>query len=571
MQGDERHRWRHDPLLGPPRLLEFTTRVDPMFGIGSATVSPRWPKGIVIPMLVSRLLLCAGLLTSITLTGCLDHPLKEVQYDSFSEAPTTVPVDPRRKVDILFVIDNSGSMGEEQAALARNFEAFVGALEDEDVDADYRIGITTTDDGNPWCTGTGPESGALQLRSCRDHLDDFVFSPGTSAEVDRRTEACEARCPEELAGLTTLPTAIEQGGTTESRPWLERGNGTSNVPDGITTAQALACWGPQGINGCGYESPLESMRKALIRSDRTEEAGFGFMRPDALLQVVFITDEADCSMGPGGAAAFDPNGSRALWPDPDVACSTGEDGHRHCEPTDIDAEGNPAAGGDEVLHPLGRYVEVLDEIDRFKRGVLAQDTPLVLVSVIAGVPADYAGQDIDYGPGTDAEFEADYGVGAGCSSGNGEAVPPVRLRALADAFADEPGTNLYSVCDEDYSPALEAIAQILLERLRPSCVDACVANVDSMVDGDLQSCTVVHERDGQSSSVPTCLRSADGSWERPEGADLCVYAVTDEDMHLSCQQPGQNIELRFVRAPGVAYGDVTATCEISGTTQLDCP
>lgn len=45
--------------------------------------------------------------------------------------------------DVLFVLDDSASMDEEQARLALNFGSFVVAL--EETFADYRIGVTTTD------------------------------------------------------------------------------------------------------------------------------------------------------------------------------------------------------------------------------------------------------------------------------------------------------------------------------------------------------------------------------------------------------------------------------------------
>ena len=522
-------------------------------------------------------------LSAVALTGCLDHPLKEVQYDSVSVDTSVLPVDFRRKIDILFVIDNSGSMGEEQAALAANFSVFVDLLEAESVDADYRIGVTTTDDGNPWCSGTGPEAGALQLRSCRDHLDDFVFASGTAEEIDRRVEACEQRCPEQLAGLTTEPTTTDEDAQARPRPWLQRELGVSNVPSGVTTAQALACWGPQGINGCAYESPLEAMRKALVRSGRADEDGAGFLRDDALLQVVFITDEADCSLGPAGFEAFDPDGSRALWSDPTaaqpssalcwnagVACHTQDDGRTHCEPADLDAQGQPTSGDDAVLHPLSRYLEILEQIDQHKRARSGRDTPQVLVSVLAGVPEQYAGEPVDYGPGDDPEFRADFGVGAGCSSGNGEAVPPVRLLALANAMTDEPGSNLFSICNEDYSPVLEVIAQRLVDRLRPSCVEACVAQVDTLIDGVLPSCTVVQEHEGQSRAVPHCVMQADGTFARPEGEPLCVHAVTGDELAAACRAEG-NVEFRFLRGPGASYGDVTATCERAPNPRVDCP
>ena len=47
------------------------------------------------------------------------------------------------QVDVLFVVDDSGSMSAEQASLAANFDAFIHAA--EDWETDYRIGVTTTD------------------------------------------------------------------------------------------------------------------------------------------------------------------------------------------------------------------------------------------------------------------------------------------------------------------------------------------------------------------------------------------------------------------------------------------
>ena len=64
-----------------------------------------------------------------------------------------IQIEVNKDVDILFVVDNSGSMGEEQANLSENFGRFVGVLEADDVKANYRLGITTTDDSNYWCKG----------------------------------------------------------------------------------------------------------------------------------------------------------------------------------------------------------------------------------------------------------------------------------------------------------------------------------------------------------------------------------------------------------------------------------
>ncbi len=68
--------------------------------------------------------------------------LDAVQIDEFDQLG-------RPKVDILFVIDDSCSMREEQAALASNFQAFIQFAETQALD--YQIAVTTTDvgDGNP--------------------------------------------------------------------------------------------------------------------------------------------------------------------------------------------------------------------------------------------------------------------------------------------------------------------------------------------------------------------------------------------------------------------------------------
>lgn len=48
------------------------------------------------------------------------------------------------KIDILWVIDNSGSMGDEQLALAQNFEFFIEDFINKNID--FKMAITTTDD-----------------------------------------------------------------------------------------------------------------------------------------------------------------------------------------------------------------------------------------------------------------------------------------------------------------------------------------------------------------------------------------------------------------------------------------
>lgn len=77
-----------------------------------------------------------------------------------------------RKVDILWVIDNSGSMSDNQAALAYNFEIFINQFVDKNVD--FKMAITTTDPrsshvGNIW------KDSHLYLTTQKLHEDRAAF------------------------------------------------------------------------------------------------------------------------------------------------------------------------------------------------------------------------------------------------------------------------------------------------------------------------------------------------------------------------------------------------------------
>lgn len=59
--------------------------------------------------------------------------------EQYQQASTYVP----RKLDVLFVVDNSGSMSSSQAALAANFPSFIDYFKNKGYD--FKIAVTTTD------------------------------------------------------------------------------------------------------------------------------------------------------------------------------------------------------------------------------------------------------------------------------------------------------------------------------------------------------------------------------------------------------------------------------------------
>ncbi|MCA9648610.1 MAG: hypothetical protein H6712_27025 [Myxococcales bacterium] len=362
---------------------------------------------------------------------------------------TTGPVPTVRQVDILFVVDNSGSMGEEQGKIAASIGNLVGVLDGASPPVDYRIGVTTTDNGNPWCQGTGPEGGALVATSCLGRLSDFVFEG--AQVIDATEEACLDVCAIEALGLDT--------------PWIDvqSSTGTTNAPEGAVI-DALRCMLPQGINGCGFEQPLESLYKSIQRFDSQAEASYGFHRDGALLAVVIITDEVDCSHNPEHETIFLPDGNRVFWSDPTgpaptsavcwnagVECAGSGNPYDECHSQDLDENGEVVTEGavdDAVLHPVVRYTAQLAGAG-------------VFVVSIDGVTE--SGFPVYADALSDPEFQESFGIGPGCESSAGRAVPPVRIR---DVVASVSGAeNQYSICSSGFEVAMNAIATGILLRL----------------------------------------------------------------------------------------------------------
>ena len=483
-------------------------------------------------------------LTAITLLGgCLDHPLKDVEYEKVVVPDTTFDLDINRDVDILFVIDNSGSMADEQARLARNFKEFVGAL--DGMDLEYRIGLTTTDVGRTACKGGTPEDGDLVLRSCLDAVADGAFTN----DVDDASAACTDQCSLLAAQLEIQPT-LAADGQRQARPWLESIAGHTNLPEGTTIADALACFGPQGIDGCGYESPLEAMRLAL---DKGRSEGSQFLRDEALLAVVFVTDEADCSTNPAFERAF--TTEDAFWNDAEprrtsgicwragVECPGDGPEYAECHAINRGIDGQAAvADEDAVLFPTDRYINFLDGLRAAPKdpannssdaGPRARD---VLVSLIAGVPVGYDEFKAEI-PYMDAEpgsvQQINFGVAPGCTITEdgvlSTAIPPVREREVAEAFARDDKRNLFSICQDSYVSALAQIADAIQKELPPpACAKSCIADSDPTTDILEPTCEVREIYQGNSEKLPLCQHDGT-SWQTPDGADVCFYLLTDPD------------------------------------------
>ena len=364
-------------------------------------------------------------------------------------------VEPGNAVDILFVIDNSGSMGSAQAGLAAGMSSMVGAL--DAAGADWRIAVTTTDNGNPWCQ-TNSAAGNFVASSCRSRLNDFVFQG--AEQVDVTEEACLNVCGHEDLGI--VATAVDDDPEPKPRPWLQ-GGAEPNFAGEIPAAEALSCLLPQGINGCGFEAPMESMFKAISRTQKLGEDEYGFLRDEAHLIVVVISDEVDCSHNHEFNEIFLPDGLKTFWSNPDdpsptsavcwnagVECSGGPGTYDECHAVDLAEDGSPVANSDNaVLHPVSRYRDQLATLASMKPAGAT-----VSLFGIVGVPPGYAddGAEISYKDSMDPIEQDSFGIGPGCVAGDIAARPPVRIREVAEGLLGE--RALYSICDGDLSPSL---------------------------------------------------------------------------------------------------------------------
>ena len=549
-----------------------------------------------------RLLAPVSFVTTLALLGCGSTSLEPLETETGSETENQLQLTENKDIDVLFVIDNSGSMGQEQANLAANFGAFIEVLEANDVEANYRIGITTSDNGNPWCPPgtTSPEGGKLVLSSCRERLGDFLFNNG---EIDVQDLACTDICSLDAAALEPLPSTTDQDPNPAPRPWLEKIEGHTNIPQGTSTVDAFRCFGPQGIKGCGFESQLESMFLALTRAQNSEEASYGFMRTSAILAIVFVTDEADCSYNKSWSEIFDTDGGRVFWEDPNadfpssgvcwnagVSCYGDPSSYEDCVATNYDAFAAPdASDQDAVLQPLSRYYEFVDGLE-FDKRQLNPDAD-VIVGLIGGVQPDGSLVYADVAD-SDPEFQLDFGIGPGCTGPMGEAaVPPVRLREFTDTYTSE---NLHSICAADYTGALERIADEIRTKIIPACYYRCAADTDPETPVLDAACEVEQNVPGVGErSVPECLREADGayavdpasgSYVMPDSeAEICFAVRTDtgdqtqdalDDIAAYCIDSGANLEFQLAYPAGVLAPEgasTLATCVTSDEPASDCP
>ena len=183
--------------------------------------------------------------------------------------PETGPEGGCQKIDFLFVVDNSGSMADEQESLANSFGGFIHSIQNTVMAKDYHIMVIDTDAGNAF------------LQQCFVICGIFPECEGYPCNMLPQAEGCDAALG---TGLIEDPSAKACGVVGDKRYMVD------GQPD---LAGTFSCLAKVGTDGDGSERPMEAMVTAVTALNGPGDCNDGFLRKDALLVVTYITDEED--------------------------------------------------------------------------------------------------------------------------------------------------------------------------------------------------------------------------------------------------------------------------------------
>ena len=303
---------------------------------------------------------------------------------------------------------------------------------------------------------------------------------------------------------------------------------TGDVPDVFACIAAL---------GSGAGSSTSSSR-CCARSGPTHAEqpaqNSGFQRPDAIPQVVLLTNEDISRRPPDSAPSTRPRrrlGDPA-WPlqsyrrNEFTTCRKGTP----CSPAaPTDLSGTCVSAEDGIL------LRVADVVSGLKQ--LKTDPRLIVVSAIAGPPSPYIVTTAPSQVQGDPPWPI---VEHSCMSADGtNADPSIRIQQWVDAF----GTNghFQSICDPNLGGAMPLATQLESVMSGSPCLDAgVIASACTFVDQ-------IRDADGGIHDVPLASCAATGGvapcWSLP-AATTCASGRA----------------VQFVRASGTSVASTTATC-----------
>ena len=203
----------------------------------------------------------------------VEHSTESSTGGALAPKPDVAAVQPCNAVDLLFVIDNSGSMGDEQEQLVASFPGFINGMRTRLKTAqDFHVGVVTSD------------------------------------AYYKNDAGCTA------IGSLITKTGGPQSSNKACGPF--DGGGRYLVQSDPMLLDRFACAAQVGTGGSDDERMARGLLDAV--GPATAKCNQGFLRPDSLLVVVLITDEDDvpdgCDTG-GVCLSYGSGGDPDKWYD----------------------------------------------------------------------------------------------------------------------------------------------------------------------------------------------------------------------------------------------------------------
>jgi hypothetical protein len=529
----------------------------------------------------------------------------------------TVPQSAVRALDMLFVVDNSPSMDAKQKALAASFPTLMTALQSLPIGLpDLHVGVISSDFG----AGQGEAGG-----NCSVVLGNQGILWGNDLTEDPLSQSNKYATTKNISDLVgNLGCGMAEGArwieNVQSSIGLERRkNYRGNLPDVFSCLTSAV-----GTYGCGYEHPLQALRVALNPQPNVNAQNIGFMRRNAYLAIVIVTDEDDCSADPSAVLNDGMFGPRTLGDTASMRCAVR--GHvcnglpiPNYDPAtgytgtvpfvanfeDCDAKDDP----DHHNLPLLRIRDLIDSVKQVKDRPEEQ----ILVSGIIGWPKNGDLIGVQYRIDKDTtsmpvEQQKLWDIMPICTlptvkaaDGNiYKAYGGLRLKKFIDGF----GANgrVYSLCEPDLAPVMTEIGNrigiAVAQKLWPACIPNPLMDADLILPGIQPDCVV---SDGQpcdtpgsgsclttgyqETALPQCMDDM-GSPLDPMGPNIlgvpndtdhrpCWYLTYDKDPSTGCPNASNGQRLSVLRPAGAPDGSILSlscrTCSVADDPRCAAP
>jgi hypothetical protein len=365
---------------------------------------------------------------------------------------STVSLVVNRNVDLLFLIDDSSSMKLSQDNLRRNFPTFMTALKSIPGGLpNVHIAIASSDMG----------AGGQAVSGCQASKNGiFQYAP-------------RGDCTS--TGLTDNATFISDVNGVR--------NYTGNLEDVFTCMAAL------GQSGCGFEQQFAAIARSLGADGQAPPSeNQGFLRSDAYLAIVMITNEDDCSASPGVPLYDQSNITIDSSLGPPIGFRCNEYGHvcdgvhpdRHAPNDDVNATRTYDSC---VSAEDGALLRVADIAAGLKKLKTDPDNQIVFAA-ISGLATPYTVHWKAPPAGSDTKPWPE--ISHSCMAADGSfADPSPRISQLVREFGSN-GLQL-NICGGEFTGALSTIADKIADRIRKPCIAGHVAKKPGTANDD---CTV---------------------------------------------------------------------------------